>query len=167
MKRVVLVGLGLIGGSIGLALRESIPGLEIVGVDSDVVVNSELARSLLTRAVAREGFAGFEPLARDADLIVLAMPVGDIANQIAAWLTAGVPVTDCGSTKVSLVTAASFSPNRAWFLPGHPMAGRERGGLPGADPNLFRGRRWIACPEATRAEARDVSRTMVEQLGAI
>jgi len=167
MKRVVLVGLGLIGGSIGLALRKSFPRLEIVGIDSQAVIQSEKCQALLTRGIGRESLADTTSAALDADLVVLAVPVCEIERQVCNWLEARVPVTDCGSTKRTIVQAADLSPKRDWFLPGHPMAGREKGGLASGDPDLFRSRRWIVCPQATRHEVLEVTRVLVYQLGAI
>jgi len=168
MKRVVLVGLGLIGGSIGLALRQNIPSLEIVGVDADAVVRSERCRELLTQAIPTESMARPDSVVGDADLVILAMPVCEIARQIKDWLADGIPVTDCGSTKAAIARAAASSIHQDWFLPGHPMAGRERGGLQSADPGLFRGRRWIVCPQSsTRQQVLHVVQTLARTLGAI
>jgi len=167
MRRVVLVGLGLVGGSIGMALRQLLPELEIVGIDREIVVFSDHARQLLTQAAAIESPHDVTHVASDADLVVLAMPVGEIAGQVAEWLRLGVPVTDCGSTKRVIVAAAQLSPNRDWFVPGHPMAGRERGGLSSSVDDLFRGRRWIVCPQSARDEARRATRALVTLLDAI
>ncbi len=167
MKRIVLVGLGLIGGSIGLALRRSLPQLEIVGVDSALILDSERCKGLLTFGVPRESPIDPSAIARDADLIILATPVREIARQLHQWLEAGIPVTDCGSTKAHLVDSVAQCPNRQWFLPGHPMAGKERGGLESANPDLFRGRPWLVCPQSTHPGAVEVTRTIVEELGGI
>jgi prephenate dehydrogenase len=167
MRRVVIVGLGLIGGSIAKGLRRSLPGLEIVGIDRESVVCSDLAKPLLTEAVALESLNSGSVLAGDADLVVLAMPVGEIIACIRDWLRTEVPVTDCGSTKGAIVDAAQTSPHRDWFLPGHPMAGRERGGLSSATPDLFSGRRWIVCPQSAREETQLATRTLVSHLAAI
>ena len=167
MKRVLIVGLGLIGVSIGLALRRSLPGVEIVGIDRESVVFSQLGRQLLTRAVAIESLKDVSSQAEDADLVVLTMPVSEIINRVCDWLGAGVPVTDSGSTKCVIVEAAQESSNRDWFVPGHPMAGRERGGLGSSDPDLFMRRRWIVCPQSSRDEARIAAQTLVSQVGAI
>ncbi len=167
MKRVVLVGLGLMGGSIGLALRQRLPELEIFGIDREIVVSSDHARQLLTQAAAIESPNDVTDLASDADLVVLAMPVGEITRQVTEWLRFGVPVTDCGSTKRVIVAAAQLSPNHDWFVPGHPMAGRERGGLSSSVGDLFRGRRWVVCPQSARDEARRATQSLVTLLDAI
>ena len=150
-----------------MALRRSLPELEIVGVDREAVAFSEQGRQFLTRAIATESVDDVSALAQDADLVVLAMPVGEIAKSVGHWLCAGVPVTDCGSTKCVIVEAAASSPNRDWFVPGHPMAGRERGGLSSSSPELFIGRRWIVCPQWARQEALAATRALIAALGAI
>jgi prephenate dehydrogenase len=94
------------------------------------------------------------------------MPVGAIAQCVTDWLQAGVPVTDCGSTKQFIVNVAKSSPNRTWFVPGHPMAGHERGGHSSCSFDLFRGRRWIVCPEFACEQALRATRTLVETVGA-
>jgi len=165
--RVVLVGLGLIGGSIALALRRSNPNLEIIGVDQGSVVRSESCWGLCTRVHDVETLSPSSTELSNAGLIVLAAPVRAIKTSIANWLGYGVPVTDCGSTKRGIVESSRTSPFRDWFLPGHPMAGRERGGLSSADPDLFRGRPWIVCPESVRVEAIEAGRWLVATLGAI
>ena len=167
MKRVILVGRGLIGGSIGLALRRNLPQIELVGVDSRAIIDSERSRNLLSRGVSREAELDAKAIVEDADLVVLAMPVREIASQLGRWLAAGVPVTDCGSTKTYITECVAKSPDRGWFLPGHPMAGRERGGLESADAELFRGRRWIVCPGGVRKPVLDVTRELIRELGAI
>ena len=149
-----------------MALRQNLAELEIVGVDRKAVVFSEQGRQFLTQSIAIESVDDVSPLAQDADLVVLAMPVGEIAMRVGQWLRAGVPVTDCGSTKCVIAEAASTSPNRSWFVPGHPMAGRERGGLSSSSPDLFIGRRWIVCPQSARPEALRATRALITALGA-
>ncbi len=167
MKRVVLVGIGLIGGSVGQALRAQLPQLELVGVDRESVVQADSVRGLLTKSFPIEAIGDFERRGLDADLIVLATPVRAIADTIRDWLELGAPLTDCGSTKQVIVRAAQASPGRVWYVPGHPMAGRERGGYQSASPDLFRGRRWIVCPHGANKRARDATYAVVEAVGAI
>jgi len=167
MKRIVLVGLGLIGGSVGQALRQRLPSLELVGVDRQHVLQSEPVRCLLDEAIATDAI-DFSYIRRlDADLVVLAVPVGVIVRNIRAWLECGVPLTDCGSTKRVIVAAAEGSPSRHWFVPGHPMAGRERGGFESASHDLFRGRRWLVCPQGASLAALSIVKVLVETVGAL
>jgi prephenate dehydrogenase len=166
MKRVVLVGLGLIGGSVGQALRAHRPQLELVGVDRESVIQTDSVRSLLTDSFPVEGLSASDRRGLDADLIVLAIPVRAITEGVCDWLAPGAPLTDCGSTKQVIVRAAQACPGYDWFVPGHPMAGRERGGYESASPDLFRGRPWIVCPQGANTRACDATRAMVEAVGA-
>jgi prephenate dehydrogenase len=166
MKRVVLVGLGLIGGSVGQALRERLPSLELVGIDRQQVLQPEPVRCLLDEAIATDAVDASYIRSLDADLVVLAAPVGVIIKNVRDWLESGVPLTDCGSTKRSIVAAAEVSPSRHWFVPGHPMAGRERGGFESASGDLFQGRRWLICPQCASAKALGVVKMLVKTVGA-
>lgn len=167
MKRVVLVGLGLIGGSVGQALRHHLPSLELVGIDRQQVLQPEPVRSLLDEAIATEAIDSSYLSRLDADLVVLAVPVGVIVRNIRAWLESGVPLTDCGSTKRAIVAAAEGSPSRHWFVPGHPMAGRERGGFESASRDLFQGRRWLVCPQGASTTALGAVKMLVETVGSL
>ena len=167
MKRVVLVGIGLIGGSVAQALRAHSPELELIGIDRELVVQTNSVRSFFTKTLSVESFGEVDRRSLDADLIVLATPVHAIAQNVCDWLNLATPLTDCGSTKRVIVLAAQTSPGLHWFVPGHPMAGRERGGYESASPDLFRGRRWIVCPHRASGSARDATRALVEAVGAV
>ena len=129
-KRITIIGTGLIGASIGLALRENgFAGL-ITGIDRSA---EELRTALARGAMSR------------ADLIVLAVPVLGILQwmeQLAPLVHDGQLVTDAGSTKLQIVDASRrLLPGR--FLGGHPMAGKESGGAALAEASLFRGAAWL------------------------
>ncbi len=144
--RVALVGLGLIAGSMAHAMREGGLAGEIVGH----------ARSAETRDTAREiGLcdrvcdSAAEAVA-DADLVVLAVPVGamgEIAAQIAPHLKPGAIVTDVGSVKQAVIDAvAPHIPTGVHFIPGHPLAGTEHSGPRAGFATLFRNRWWLLTP---------------------
>jgi prephenate dehydrogenase len=142
-QSVALIGTGLIGGSIGLALRRD--GVAVRGFDHDAG-RAEAARALgavdaLTDRVA-DAVAG-------ADLTVVAVPVGHVAEVVVEALDAGAAlVTDVGSVKASVVAAVEAArPDLApRFVGGHPMAGSEQEGLAGADADLFVGATWVLTP---------------------
>lgn len=167
MKRVVIVGIGLIGGSIALALRRSYPEIELIGVDEAAVLQAEPVRALFSQCESTQSrdYSFFRRL--DPDLIVLATPVGTISATVPKWLELGVPLTDCGSTKQVIVASADQSPSRQWFVPGHPMAGRERGGFASATADLFRARTWIVCPQQSSAAALTPVRALVSAVGGV
>jgi prephenate dehydrogenase len=153
--RVGIVGLGLIGGSIALGLRERWADIEIYGVDRPDVTDEAGRRGVIhhERAAVRDLI--------DCDLVVLAAPVTSIVTLIddAARAELTATITDVGSTKRTIATAAEQS-RLSNFVGGHPMAGAERGGLQHARADLFQGRSWMIV--AGSAPASSVQR--VEQL---
>jgi len=143
--RVAVVGTGLVGGSIGLALRAL--GHEVVGFDRDTAA---LARAVELGAVGSAA-PDLRAAAADADLAFVAVPVGAITHAVVELLAAGVPlVTDVGSVKGPVVAAVlERCPERAArFVGGHPMAGSEQEGIDGARADLFVGAAWVVTPTA-------------------
>lgn len=152
-ERVALIGLGLIAGSMALAMREKGLAGEVVGH----------ARSAETRAVALEiGLVdrvceSAAEAVEGADLVVLAVPVGamaDVAAEIAPHLKPGATVTDVGSVKAAVVQAvAPHLPEGVHFVPGHPLAGTEHSGPRSGFASLFRNRWWLFTPAGDVDEA--------------
>ena len=146
MKRVAIVGLGLMGGSLAMALKRARPDWILVGSDGPDVL--EEARK---RSVVDETEADAEKAVRDAELVVLAAPVSTIVEQIgklAPVFRPGSLVTDLGSTKRNIMEAAESLPAEVNFVGGHPMAGKATSGLEAAEPDLFRGAPWALVPRA-------------------
>lgn len=144
-RDIAIAGLGLIGGSIALAVRERWPACRLSGVDRAAV----LAHALGSGAVDR-GAGGLREIG-DADLIVLAAPVRqnvELLHEIAQQPRDGVVVTDVGGTKRDIVRAARSLSCSPMFVGGHPIGGAERGGFGFARPDLFAGRPWILTPDA-------------------
>ena len=167
MNAVVIVGTGLIGASIGLALREAGFDGAITGIDAS---GDELAAALGIRAIDQAARSPEEHRAamEGADVIVLAVPVlgiMDWTRQIAPQVREGQLVTDVGSTKTKITTLAqSLLPGR--FLPGHPMAGKESGGAALAEAGLFRGATWLFTPLHSPTPPEVEWRGWVERFGA-
>jgi len=140
LQTVAIAGVGLIGGSFGLALRKrGFPG-RIVGISSPRTIQTAIERGAIDEGVTLEAAAA------DADLIFLAQPISVILETIDALVPLARPnclVTDAGSTKVRICESASRLPR---FLGGHPMAGKEQPGIASADPDLFCERPWILTP---------------------
>ena len=151
MERVAIVGLGLIGGSLGMALRRYRPGVEVIGVAR----RQETAQ--LAVDIAAVSRAGVDLAAiRDADLVVLAGPLAitdSILEACRRHLAPGARVTDVGSVKQSVVRHAlgALDTARNPFLGGHPMAGKEVSGIEHAEPDLFAGRAWVFTPHTAGA----------------
>jgi prephenate dehydrogenase len=143
MESVAIVGVGLIGGSFGLALRSAGFKGSIVGVSSPVTIEAAIARGAIDTGATLE-FA-----ARECDLIYLAQPISTIENtleELAPIVRADCLITDAGSTKVRIVENAKKLVEKAEFLGGHPMAGKETRGVSSASPDLFKGRPYVLTP---------------------
>jgi prephenate dehydrogenase len=173
IQRIAILGTGLLGTSAGLALRASgFPG-SIVGWNRS---KTGAEQALAMRAVDSLAADPIEA-ARQADVTLLAVPIYatlDLMERLAAVLTASQLLTDVGSTKGQITAAAARlynTPDRAAFLPGHPMAGKERGGAELGDPNLFRNAVWLftddpaAQRSATGAALVQAWRELVVQMG--
>src|SRR5436309_2223824 len=133
-RRALVVGTGLIGGSIGLALRAQ--GWRVTGRDLD---ESRAARAVELGALDAIGDDV------DADITFVATPVGAIAAEARAALRGRGLVTDVGGVKAPIVAAVA-DPR---FVGGHPMAGSEQEGVDGADATLFEGATWVLTPTDT------------------
>lgn len=145
IERIAILGTGLLGASVGLALRAAGFAGSITGWNR----TPEGAQQALEMGAIDA--IGDDPIAvsRAAQVIVIAVPIYatlDLMEQLAAVLGPEHLVSDVGSTKGEITAAAARlfnAPQRAGFLPGHPMAGKERGGAELADANLFRGAVWL------------------------
>jgi prephenate dehydrogenase len=140
LKSVGIIGVGLIGGSFGLALRKA--GFEgpILGVSSARSIDQAVERGAIDRGVTLEEAAGV------CDVLFLAQPISGIIEtlrKLDPLVREGTLVTDAGSTKQAIVSEAERSLRRCAFLGGHPMAGKAERGVMAADADLFRGRPWI------------------------
>ncbi|MGR3639902.1 prephenate/arogenate dehydrogenase family protein [Alterinioella nitratireducens] len=167
-ERVALIGLGLIAGSMALAMRRGGLAGEIVGT----------ARSAETRTIAQEiGLCDriVETAAEaveGADLVVLCVPVGAmgaVTGQIAPHLARGATVTDVGSVKKDVIaTVGPLLPDHVAFVPGHPLAGTEHSGPRSGFAELFENRYLILTPpEGTDKEATLKLRALWEAFGAL
>lgn len=138
-KKANVFGLGLIGGSLALALVDA--GYDVGGHDTD--------QSKIDTALDRE-IISFPGLYSDAEVTFVATPVSIVAQAVmeSLTLTTGV-VTDVGSVK----TAISLHVTDPRFVPGHPMAGSELDGLDGADASMFAGAVWVLTPTAHSSDA--------------
>lgn len=144
---LALIGVGLIGGSFARAARRAGAVQRVVGYDNDPAA---LAAALRLGAVT-DAAKSLPAAVQGADLVVLAVPVGAMAETmraIAPALGDDAIVTDVGSTKAGVVAAArtELGDRFARFVPGHPIAGRERAGVESSDPELFTDKLFIATP---------------------
>jgi prephenate dehydrogenase len=145
-KRLTILGVGLLGGSIGLALKAAGSAAHVVGYGHR---RSTLDTALKMGAID-EAATSAEASVKDSDWVILATPVGlfeHLLQQIAPALSANAIVTDVGSTKRSIVRQAeSTLRGTVHFIGSHPMAGSEKRGVEFAKPDLFTGARCILTP---------------------
>lgn len=154
MQNITIIGLGLIGGSIGLALKkwsaDNDNALKITGFDSDMQ-HQETARRL--KAVDEANWSLPDALI-DADIVIVATPVGamkQIFEDIGPHLKLNAIVTDTGSTKADVMEWAKVLPGHVSFIGGHPMAGKSES-IEAATADLFDGASWIVCPSPSASE---------------
>ena len=145
--RVGVIGVGLIGGSFALALKQAKACKHVVGVGRSKA-NLELARE-------RGAIDSIGSDVSDCDLVLVAAPVAQFGSVFEKIKNNKALITDAGSTKRDVIAAARqvLGPRVGQFVPAHPIAGGEKSGVAAADPNLFRGKRVILTPIAENAEA--------------
>lgn len=167
IERVAIIGLGLIGGSMGMALLQGQVAREVVGYDRD---SRALEMGLEVGAISRA--AGSAPEAvEEAKLVILAVPVGSlpaVAREIAPYLSAEAVITDTGSTKGRLVSVLEdIFHLRGHFIGGHPMTGSERAGIAAADRYLLENAVYLLTPtERTDQDALRWLKRVLKTLGA-
>src|SRR5438874_2006972 len=153
-QRVAIIGLGLIGGSIGLALHKANAVQQVTGYDLGKGISNH-ARKI---GAIDQPYSTIHDAVRGAELIILATPVGamrSLLQSIAPAATPGAVVTDVASTKVQVISwAEEFLPSSVSFVGGHPMTGKELSGVEAADATLFQGHIYCLTPTAhTRSVA--------------
>lgn len=181
IRRVTVLGTGLIGGSFALALRKYLTNVELCGWDRPDVV-----REKSVRAAFDETYSGdLHSALATADLIYIALPIGvtlDLLPEIAGHAAANALVTDACSTKQRIAEEAAqhFGDGRdasstaamvrTIFLPGHPMAGKELSSFAAADPELFREHTYALIAEGESSMPKDRRVTafvkILEKIGA-
>jgi prephenate dehydrogenase len=163
--RVAIIGLGLIGGSMGLALKAS--GAEVIGYAR----RPEIASLALERGAVDRCGGDLSTTIKGAEVIVVATPVltiKDVFTNIAKDIPKSAIVTDVASTKVDVMNwAGKYLSAKACFIGGHPMAGKEVSGIAAADVNLLRGCTYCLVPGKNfNAESRKKMEDMVKVIGA-
>lgn len=159
--RIAIWGVGLIGGSIGMAIRRSGLAREVAGIDPQ-----PLDEAVRLGAIDFGG-ADPAPILERADLVILAMPVGAMIDLAPLWgprIRPGTLVTDVGSTKAAVVAAweQHLAPG-AHFVGGHPLFGRETSGVASASADLVSGCRWVLTPSAALEQVEHLVRGLGAQ----
>ena len=147
IRQITIIGTGLIGGSLALALRKKKFAGRIVGCDREGTLERARMRGAIDDGTVNPGDA-----VRGSDLVVLATPVlaiVDLIERVGPVLPAKALLTDVGSTKTAVVERATKVFGKKVgkrFLAGHPMAGKELSGVDYADPDLFQNAMWFLAP---------------------
>lgn len=161
---IAIVGLGLMGASLGYDLRRRCRRV------SGIVRRAEAADQALAAGCVDDATLDAAAILAEADIVVLAAPVRVILRQIAAFgplLKPGAILIDLGSTKTEICRALAALPSEIQAIGGHPMCGKETGGLAAAEAGLYRGCTFVLCPlERTSAETQAVIEEMVAIIGA-
>jgi len=163
-QRVTIIGLGLMGGSLAMALRPFVRHLTAVDIDDDV--NRKALQEGLVDAASPDPAEGVA----EADLVVAAVPAQSIVvvlSELPAWRPDGCMVMDVGSTKKTICETMETLPSDFAAIGGHPMCGREHSGLGAATPDLFRNRTFALCRTSrTTHDIEGLALKMVECLQA-
>jgi prephenate dehydrogenase len=168
IRQITIIGTGLIGGSLGLALKKYGFKGRIVGCDRGPVLDRAKEKGAIDEAHTHPFDA-----ARNSEIVVLATPVGGTIEMIGLLgpsLSSQTLLTDVGSTKTEVLAAAEkvFGQNlNQRFLAGHPMAGKEQCGMEHADPELFQNAAWFFTPLDGQDIYQGLSGEFVEQVSAI
>lgn len=155
IERVAIIGLGLLGGSIGLGVAEMLPNITTTGFDTDSKVRAK-ARAL---GLVGQVCDSAPDAAEDADLVILCVPVGamaEAARDIAPKLKPGVIISDVGSSKKSISEALAKALPGHCIIPAHPVAGTEHSGPDAGFASLFR-QRWCIITPMDNADSAKVS----------
>ncbi len=168
IHQITIVGTGLIGGSLGLALRAHGFTGKIVGCDKPPVLEQAQSRGAINC-----GEADLMRAIAASDVVFFATPVGCILSQfetIAPLVPPNTLITDAGSTKQQFVERARMIFGTAAHprvLPGHPMAGKEHGGIENADAELFRNAAWLVTPIDPNAPYTDLQQEWLDLIARI
>lgn len=168
LNKITIVGVGLIGGSFAKGLKQAGMAKTVMGFGHD---ESSL-RKAIELGVIDEYSTDMQTAVGDSDLIMLAVPLGvmeAVLEEMKPYIKQGAIITDAGSAKCSVITSAIkvFGRLPEFFVPGHPIAGKEQSGVTAADPALYINHRVILTPaEQTNADAIQLVTELWQTLGA-
>ena len=164
-EKVAVVGLGLIGGSLASALRESGEAGEVFGVERD----AESLRFALENGITDTGASEIGPGMSGSEIVVVATyvdTIAQVAREVSGFVSPGTVVCDVGSVKASVVREMEKGPQNIRFVGAHPIAGRETSGVTESDSGLFSGKRCVVTPtESTSPEALSTVKKLFSLVG--
>jgi prephenate dehydrogenase len=168
LDKITIVGVGLIGGSFAKGLKQAGLVNKVIGFGQ----NESNLQKAIELGVIDEYSTAMQTAVADSDLIMLAVPLGvmeAVLTEMKPYIKQGAIITDAGSAKSSVIASAVkvFGQLPAFFVPGHPIAGKEKSGVTAADPALYINHRVILTPaEHTHAEAIQQVTELWQALGA-
>ena len=168
INKITIIGVGLIGGSLALALKERNLAKAVFGYGRDQTRLEEAQKSNVIDAFS----TNIKEAIDEANIVVISTPVGtfkDILDQIEPLISSNVIITDVGSTKSDIVNIVNdvLKDNSSCFIPAHPIAGKERSGFEVSDSKLYDGKKVIITPQETNSpESIDVIDQMWKNVGA-
>lgn len=164
-EKVTVVGLGLIGGSLAAALRESGEVGEVFGVERD----AESLRFAIENGITDTGASEVGPGMSGSEIVVVATyvdTIAKVAGEVSGFLPPGTVICDVGSVKASIVREMEKGPRNISFVGAHPIAGKETSGVTESHPALFSGKRCVVTPvESTDPEALSMVKTLFSLVG--
>ena len=168
INKITIIGVGLIGGSLARALKERNLAKVVFGYGRDQSRLEEAQKSNIIDASS----TNIKEAIDEANIVVIATPVGtfkDILGQIEPLISSNVIITDVGSTKSDIVNIVNdvLKDKSSYFIPAHPIAGKERSGFEVSDSKLYDGKKVIITPQETNSpESIDVIDQMWKNVGA-
>lgn len=167
-EEIVVIGMGLMGGSFALALKKAGYKSNIIGCD----LSKEALMEAEKRGIVDSYCERPKKVVKNAQLIVMALPVGDYAGvlqEIAMELPENVIITDLGSVKGYVATVANkYLPKETQFIGGHPMAGSEKGGIASATSSLYENAFYFLTPnKTTKPDTIKKLQALVQSIGAL
>ncbi|WP_435187435.1 prephenate dehydrogenase [Pseudothioglobus sp. nBUS_23] len=168
INKITIIGVGLIGGSLALALKERNLAKVVFGYGRDQSRLEEAQKSNIIDTFS----TNIKEAIDEANIVVIATPVGtfkDILNQIEPLISSNVIITDVGSTKSNIVNIVNdvLRDKSSYFIPAHPIAGKERSGFEVSDSKLYDGKKVIITPQETNSpESIEVIGQMWKNVGA-
>lgn len=166
--KIAIAGLGLIGGSLGMALKKADKGLEIIGID----INQDIIEKGVSLKSIDWGTCSIQEGVKDADVVFIAVSLSQtvsMAEEILPFLKPGAIISDTGSTKKQISDNISSIVKRRKdisYVGGHPMAGSEKSGIDAADPYLFENAVYVILNDNSDLSAKNKIIEIVEKTGA-
>lgn len=166
MNSLVIVGVGLVGGSVARAAKAAAPSCRLVAVDVAGACDELVSSGLFSEVLCEPAPTELARVLGTCELALASVPVSALTELLPTLLDHAPVVTDVGSTKRAVLGAVSGHPRREHFVAGHPMAGGPDGGFSESRSDLFRGRPWIVCSAGSHPAARDVVLSLLTLVGA-